>query len=472
MPEAPALALQHWIYLAVTVVVIASMVCKRGVVIPCIVGTFFIGLAHSDGSLIFAAQSVFRSMSAAGQILFDFILIIALKVAMLKSLAQMGADQMMIAPAAAMIKSPTRAFWIIAGVMFVASSFFGPTPATALVGTMLIPVAVKAGLKPMMACMSLNIAGHGMALSGDIVIQGAPNLTAASAGIPVENVLFYGALFGATTGITALVAAFIINRKNLAPSQEELELSSAKEIAEIGKNTPPYAKYFAAGVPLVFLAVVIRIVLGSFDTGFSSITGGAATSLLGGAAALIIICATFADCGNKCLEKIVEHIREGFTFAIKIFAPVIPIAGFFLLGAPTQAAQILGEGARGLLFDLSGALALVLPLGTVPITVGMVVIAGITGLNGSGFATLPVTGALAASLAAPAGLSPEILAGLAQAVGIFVGGGTLPAWAFGVAAAAGVAGVPATDLVRKNFAPVMMGFAVSTVVAIILLQTA
>lgn len=37
--------------------------------------------------------------------------------------------------------------------------------------------------------MAMNLFGHGIALSSDIVIQGAPKLTADAAGIPVGDVV-------------------------------------------------------------------------------------------------------------------------------------------------------------------------------------------------------------------------------------------------------------------------------------------
>jgi len=469
------LTAQHWIYLAVIIIVIIAMVRKKDVILPCIVGTLLIGLVAGGWDIVFAVQTVFRSMYVAASSIIGIIIVIALMMAMLRPLAGMGADQMMITPAAKMIKSPAIAFWVIAGVMYILSTFFWPPPATALVGTILIPIAVKAGLKPLLACMALNIAGHGMALSGDIIIQGAPSLTAYAAGVPVSGVLFYGALFGAITGITALIAAFLLNRKEITAGAASTETTgasvpSAGSTSESSaKKSSPYAKYFAIGVPIVFLLILVRIVLGSMDMGFSSIVGGAASALLGGTAAVILLVATIADSRTKALEKMVEHTREGFMFGIRIFAPIIPIAGFFLLGAPNQAAQILGEGAPGLLFDLGSALVDVLPLSAVPVTVGMVLVAAITGLDGSGFSTLPLLGTLSASLATPLNLNVEVLTGLSQSVGIFVGAGTLPAWAIGVAAAAGVAGVSPVELVRKNFVPVIIGFAVSTIVAVFLL---
>jgi C4-dicarboxylate transporter len=110
-----------------------------------------------------------------------------------------------------------------------------------------------------------------------------------------------------------------------------------------------------------------------------------------------------------------------------------------------------------------------MPLGAFPLSIGSVIIGGLTGLDGSGFSGLPLVGSLSASLATPVGLNVAVLAGLGQAAAIFVGGGCLSAWAFGAVASAGVAGVSATELVRKNFIPVIAGLGVSTVIAIIML---
>lgn len=95
----------HFIYLAVIVVVIVLMIMKHDVVAPCILGIFILGTAFSGG-VIGGAQAVFNSMLYAMGDLGDIMLVIALMVAMLKSLEAMGADQMMIAPAAKLLKTP------------------------------------------------------------------------------------------------------------------------------------------------------------------------------------------------------------------------------------------------------------------------------------------------------------------------------------------------------------------------------
>lgn len=178
----------HWLYLGVVIVVLAAMIMKRDVVLPCLVGIFLIGLVYTS-SLVGATQTLFNALMVAGEDLFDIMLVIALMVAMLKSLQRMGSDVLMVSPAKKLMVSPTIAFLVLGFVMYIAALFFWPTPATALVGVILIPVAINAGLPAISAAMAVNILGHGMALSSDWVIQGAPGLTERSAGLAPGAVL-------------------------------------------------------------------------------------------------------------------------------------------------------------------------------------------------------------------------------------------------------------------------------------------
>jgi len=204
-------------------------------------------------------------------------------------------------------------------------------------------------------------------------------------------------------------------------------------------------------------------------SGLIRIRGGGSTALLGGVGAIILIASSLYQHGNEALEKIVDYLREGFLFAIKIFAPVIPIAGFFFLGS-ANAASILGEGAPGLLFDLGNALANTLPLNGIALAFGNLIIGIITGLDGSGFSGLPLTASLAEALGGPAGVSIPALAAIGQMGAVWAGGGTLTAWAFGLVATAGIAGVPPLELARKNFLPVMAGLTISTIATILFLM--
>ena len=461
----------HYIYLAVIVVVIVLMILKHDVVVPCIVGLFLIGACYGGGfSLISGSQAVFKGMMVAGSDLFEIMLVIGTMVAMLKSLENMGADRMMIAPAAKLLKTPTTAFFVIAGIMYICATFFWPTPATALVGTILIPVALKAGLQPMMACIAMNLAGHGMALSGDLVLQGAPALSATASSADLQDVLLKGGILATITGVVAITITVIKYRKDITTpyilSEEEKAAALEKE-QQI--HTAPHAKIFAILVPVVFFAILIRIVAGAFIESLPTIYGGDATALLGGAATMILVLACIVDCKKDFLEKIVEYLKAGMLFSIKIFAAVIPIAAFFFLGNPESSPSILGEGAPGFLFDLGSAMGEVLPMNAVALALGIAIIGGITGLDGSGFSGVPLVAGLAAALGGPLGYDVATLAALGQVSAIWVGGGCLSAWAFGAVASAGVAGVSSAELVRKNFVPVMSGLIIATIAAVFMM---
>jgi len=464
-----ALTPSHWIFLAFVLIVVLAMVFKRDVVLPSIIGIFVIGLVYNGGSLVAGIQTVFSALMVAGMDLFDIMLIIALMVAMLKAMGKMGADNLMVAPTRRFVTNPHVAFFALGGIMYVCALFFWPTPATALVGVMLVPVAIKAGLPAMAAAVSVNILGHGMALSGDMVIQGASGLSESTIGLPGGAMLNEVAILSLVVGLVSITVAYLMMRKDINAQQSiGVNKSELLAAADADINPTPKAKAFAAFVPVVFLLIIVVMIISSFEgnfLGLEAISGGAATALLGGTATALLILLSIANDGHKAMESIPGHLREGMLYAIKIFAPVIPIAGFFFLGS-SAVVDILGEGAPGFLFDLGGALANSLPLNNFALSFGNLFVGILSGLDGSGFSGLPLTASLAQALAPG---SVESLAAIGQMGAIWTGGGTLTAWAFGLVATAGVAGVKPMDLARKNFVPVICGLIVAGIVAALLM---
>jgi hypothetical protein len=152
---------------------------------------------------------------------------------------------------------------------------------------------------------------------------------------------------------------------------------------------------------------------------------------------------------------------------MKIFTPVIIIASFFYLGSQEIVRQVFGDGARGLLFDLAGALSTVFPLNRVSVGLMETTIGGIVGLVGSGFSGLPLTGSLAGAFAAAAHLKPETIAALGQIATVWVGGGCIIPW--GVVPVAAICRVSPQELARKNFIPVLLGLVATTIVAILVM---
>lgn len=445
-----------WIYLFFVALVVIAMVKKHGVGLITTLGIFVIGF-HYTGNLVGALQTVFRAYFNAGTSLFDLILMIAVMGGMLKAMKNIGADYLMVYPIRAVLKNPTVSFFVLGFVMYVCSLFFWPTPATALVGAVLIPVAVRSGLPLMGAAMTVNIFGHGMGLSGDFIIQGAPALTSRAAGVDIVSVVSAGTILSLITGITASVVAYFMIRKEIGSSNSS---QSEDEVKRPLGSFPSCAKWIAIAVPIAFTLATITMVS-------RSISGAGSTALLGGVATLFIVVVCIVDHGKKSLEAMEKYFVEGLLFSMKIFGVVIPIAGFFYLGSPENSQAILGEGAPGFLFEIGKAVAEVVPLSPVPVAFGMMIVGLVTGLDGSGFSGLPLVGTLASSLGSAMNIDISVLAAIGQVSSIFCGGGTLVAWA--TVAVAGIAGVDPLELARKNFIPVISGLILATMVGAFLM---
>ncbi|MGO4886801.1 hypothetical protein ACJ2A9_03505 [Anaerobacillus sp. MEB173] len=464
----------HWMYLIGTIVIILTMLFRQNVVVPAILVTFFVGWIYS-GSFSYGLQTIFNaSLTAAGE-LFNIFLIIAIMTALLHSLKSLGADQQMITPFQRVMKNGHLSFWIIVFVTYAISLFFWPTPAVPLVGALLIPVAIRAGLPPIGAAIAISLAGQGMALSSDYVIQIAPMLSATAAGVEVSAVADKAFILSIVTGAIAITLAYFFLRKSiLKPSEKHLIAwenngdveyeSGRKEVMKQEKSK--HSVLFAILVPISFTIIIIYMVLAKFSDAIPSIEGGSGAALIGGTAVVLLILASFFKNLKKSLTNVSDHIVKGFLFAFKAMGPVIPIAGFFFIGSGELASKILGvEQSPSFLFDLVQAGQQLIPESAFVAGFGILIIGIITGLDGSGFSGLPLVGALSGALSQNVGVDAATLAAIGQMGSIWVGGGTLIAWS-SLVAVAGFAKVPVMELVRKSFIPVMLGLIVSTLIGL------
>lgn len=472
------LTVAHWIYGIVTMAIIVTMVFRKGVVLPTLLGTFLVASVY-NGSIVGGFTSVFNANLTAAQELFSIFLIITFMVALLHSLRDIGADKQMIAPIQKVMTNGHIAYFVLIGVTFIISLFFWPTPAVPLICALLVPAAIRAGLPVMGAAMAVAIAGQGMALSSDYVMQVAPGLSAKSAGVDPSLVADKALVLSLIAGGTALVLAYLSIRKKMRAKNDpiieiELEQIQGKEDSkaekDLTKPQPMLSKIFAVLVPLSMLAVMIYMVYTKASGGrMGGFEGGDGAAFIGGVAVLLLSLATIAYNKVYALERISEHITDGFVFAFKAMGPVIPIAGFFFLGSGDFSGSILSlgeEASPSFLFDLVQAGQNLIPESMVLTAFGILVIGIITGLDGSGFSGLPLTGALSGAFGSDA-VDPSTLAAIGQMGSIWTGGGTLIAWS-SLVAVAGLCGVSVMELVRKNFFPVMIGLIVSTIAAIMI----
>lgn len=450
----------HWLFLFWVVVVIVVMGFRKDPLIPCVLGLFTVGWGF-QGTIVGGITAIFQSLIIAGNEFWGIIVVISLIVALSKLLANTGADYLVMSPAARLMVSPDIAYWVLGLAMMIASWFFWPSPATALIGAIMVPVAIRAGLPALGAAMSMNIFGHGIALSTDYVIQGAPTITARAAGFtsPVE-VMSASIPLAITMGVVTSVAGYIIVKRDLRNNPQAVAGEQAG-LQQEGKRDLNWVSYFLAVVtPLAFLLDVVFMLL-------LQLRGGDATALLGGTAIVILAVGSLLHHGVEGLEKITDYLRDGFMFGIKIFAPVIIIGGFFFMGKGELAEGILGHGATGFLEDFGIAISQAVPLNKTIVALLSLATGIIVGLDGSGFSPLPLVGSVAATFGTALPIDKATLAALGQIGGVWTGGGTIIPWA--VIPVAAITGVNPIDLARKNLIPVIIGFIVTTIVAIMLM---
>jgi len=360
------------------------------------------------------------------------------------------------------------AYWVMGFVIMIVAWVIWPSPAIALVGTLLLPGAIKAELPPISAAMAISMFGYGCALTTDFIIQGASGITAKASGVAVVDVMGKSLPMLIVWGIIALPLSFLAVKKDIkatagkpiewAPFEISPEARAERE--KWTKAAPGFKKPALWIIAILFALVIVGMLT-------FKLRGGDATALLGGTVGIIMVFVGFGAYGKEGFAKLTEHARAGFMFGVRIFAPVFLIAAFFFMGSLGTAKAIFGEGAKGLLFDLGQALANAVPLSRIPVAVVQAVVGGITGLDGSGFSGLPLVGTLAQALGGATKLDIATLGALGQYFAIAVGGGCIVPWA--VIPAAAITGTDPVEIARRNLWPTLAGFVGVVIVAIFLL---
>ena len=446
----------HYAYLIGVIVILAVMVLKKDTPAVCIAFLFIlglIGLKSVTGGII----TVFSAVLYAGREFMEVLATIALVTSLSKCLKDLGSDYLMMVPMAGIMKTPSLTWWILGLTMFLFSLFLWPSPSVALVGAIMLPFAVKAGLNPLAAAMAMNLFGHGFALSYDVVIQGAPAISAGAAGLDTSSILRQAWPLFWMMGIVTVLSAYVLNRSQLDARGPRLSIQAEPSRPQGHKKA---ALFLAVFTPIAFAGDIILMLL-------CGLKGGDATSMVSGTALLITCLGALLGFGKQSLEKVTGYVTEGFLFAIRIFAPVIIIGAFFFLGGD-GITSIMGERFNhGIMNDWALWLAQNAPLNKYMAAFIQMVVGGLTGLDGSGFSGLPLTGALARTFGTATGSSVPVRAALGQIAAIFVGGGTIVPW--GLIPVAAICNVSPLELARKNLIPVCIGFACTFALACFML---
>jgi hypothetical protein len=506
--DAVQIGLVHYVYLLGVIAIIASMMMRANVVVPALIATFLVALTYS-GSLITGITAIFNGSLVAAKELFNIFLVIALMTSLLNALRAIGADVEMVKPFQRIMSNGHVGYLLLSVITYLISLFFWPTPAVPIVAATLLPAAIMAGLPAMGAAVAIAIAGQGMALSSDYVIRVAPGISAKAAGIAGSAALVAdrALVLSLITGVIALVGGYLAIRRSItAPSADHLAAwqsgaTLSQQKRQLGESRGSFDKsaitqnviagggngaaaaaavvsvnlswtvIFAIATPLVFLALVACMLAPKFIPGLPDIKGGDAAALVGGTAALLMLAAAFAGEGRKAMNVVADHVIDGLVFAFKAMGAVLPIAGFFFIGSSETAGAILGlpssAHAPAFLFEIVQAAQNAIPHNHFVVAFGVLIVGMITGIDGSGFAGLPLTGALSGALAPTVHMDAATLAAVGQMGSVWSGGGTLIAWS-SLLAVAGFVRVPVLDLVRTLFGPVVVGLAVATIAAVVI----
>ncbi|HEX2979360.1 MAG TPA: hypothetical protein VHO48_03745 [Anaerolineaceae bacterium] len=462
--ETVPLTFAHWFYAFFVLMIFASLAIKLDTAIVAVVGMFGLGWIIL-GSPVGGFQAIFFAMVRAGTVLLDIVFIISIVVSLAKGLEPMGAMYLMVRPAKKLMRTPTLTWWVAGVAMWFFSLFLWPSPAAALMGAIFLPAALSVGLPAISLAMSMNLFGHGVALATDYVIQGAPTMTAVATNLPVNDILVASTPLNIVASIvTITVAWFFVVRKDIKKQPKaDTEYIKTQEKDLEAAETRVYskaAKTAAIVVPLAFIADVVLLIA-------LKIRGGEATAVLGGTCIALLSIFLIWEYGKPGIEKITASVQEGFMFGMRCFAPVFLVAGFYLMGVPEHAQAIFGDAGKPLVIDIIKNLANIIPMNKFAIAPLHMILAGVTGLDGSGFNDLPLMGALAASWGQAVGLKTATLAALGQITMIWIGAGCVVPWS--LIAVSAVTGVPAVDLGRKNFFPVICGLIAATILAIFLM---
>lgn len=466
------LGILHYIYIFMTIVILTTLALRKNLYLPCIIGILAIAFGYS-GNVLKSIQIMYNSFIVATTEFLGIIMVISLVIAMSRALSDIGADKAMMRPLKKIIRGPISAFFILGIVMMFVGWFIWPSPGVALVGTMLMPAALEAGLSAVWAASAMNLFGHGIALSSDFFIQGAPAITAKAAGVSTAAIMKECIPLWLVMSVVAISVSFIMLLryvKNNPNGNENIKSEIAAAVENgvlVGENECPVtANIVAMLVPLAFVVDIILMLK-------YKIIGGDATALVGGTATIIMCITAILPRKSqpynltKSMQKIGDFFGQGLVFGIQVFAPVIVIAAFFFLGGEGTAKQILGPNATGFLNDIGIALAHSIPIAKFPIIFIIALAGGLCALDGSGFSALPLVGSLAAAFAPIIHVNVAALATIGQMTAIWVGGGTIIPW--GVLPIPGVCGIQPEELVKHDLVPVLSGFAAIVIVGTIIL---
>jgi len=305
--EAIQLTAAHWVYAFFVVMVFISIATKIDTAIIAVVGMFTLGWI-TLGTPIAGLQAIFNGITRAGIVLIEVVAIISIVVGMAKALEPMGVMILMVRPFKKFFKTPALTWWITGILMYGFSLFLWPSPASALIGGLLLPAGLAVGVPAITMAMSMNLFGHGVMLSQDLLIQAAPNLTASAALVPVNDILAASMPLNIVASIVCIaIAWFFYARKDIKDfAGTTAKYPSSYIQSEEFRDTE--SRHFSTPAKVAAVTIPIVLVLDALALIFLEIRGGDATAVLGGTCIVMMSIFLLWEYGRPGIEKITAGV--------------------------------------------------------------------------------------------------------------------------------------------------------------------
>lgn len=489
----------HWLYIAGVIVLLVVMAMRRNVIVPAVIATGITAWAFT-GSFFKGLAAPFNGLVVATTELLNIFLVLAVIGALTGAMRGMDIDARMLRPLVRFMRNGHLAFGVLFVASYLMSLVFWPTPTLAILAAVLIPAAIAAGLTRLGAAIAVAISGQGMALASDYVMGVAPGITASGGQLDADLIAHRALILSwIVGGVAASLAYFVTSRGQLVVGSGQVPLSRSREVVSavsagltrretdpveavrdegilrigdgVGYEERPTSdrqkRIMAIVVPVGFLAMVIVLFLSRFTGLFAVLEEISGAALIGGVGFALLFAICFLSAAEP-LEAVADNVVDGLVFAYKAMGAVLPVAGFVLMGVGDFSGTIMSlpEGANppAFLFDVIVSGQDHVPAFAPATCLALMVAGMLIGLDGSGWAGLPLIGSLSVALGPAAGVAPETLAAIGQNAASWTGGGTLVVWS-SLVAVAGVTGVPVVELVRRLFVPVVTGLVVAALAA-------
>ena len=464
-----SLSVADIVFMFFVVITLACLATRRDALLPTAIGLVVVGTILK-GSFIGGIMVAFNSIMAATTDLLNIIIVIALVVMMTKAMEEMGSDRLMVIPIRKLLGNAYVSYWVVGLSMLVLSWFIWPTPAAPLLGALVVPLAVVSGLPPMIAAMAMSIFGKGVGLSSDFVIQGSPAVTSKLTKIPIDQILSASVPVWIAVSVTAVAVSYFIAIRTIRASKRGVPDKHGSSISneDMQKRAATAAGSINASFIGKVMAWVIPISLFA-DIYFMStlgLRGGKATALIGGTVLIITMVSCIFQDKNDAFAKAMDHARAGWMFSVKVFGPVVIIAGFFWLGGDSIKEIIGDKNAQGLMFDWGYWIAVRVPINKFMVAVVVTIASMLAAFDGSGYAAIPLGASIGMALGKAIDANIAVIAVQAQMAAIWTGA-TLVPWGF-LAVTAAITGVDPKDLARRNVWATLSGLAAGVVITTLL----